>query len=287
MDHRDGLGLGRVADVGPVHRHAAEPDLPDIDSARSERSRVSSPSPTVRPGERRARPGSSSSGARNASEPGSLVGEVGRVALDSRTTGSIVNRARARARASIVPPTNPSTRNVRKLPRMSESTSRRRLVADHACPILVAEQRRCRTRAGTAPGPVCRGRAARRIGDVEQLPSGLVVEDAETRPEPFDHRPELGQSAPGLDVHHGRRSVSARGTAGPRRRWMGSVSSGRPSHDSAVVHVACPLCPTPLVAAPVSRATGSRSRRAHRCRDRAIARRAADGARRACAAVPR
>ena len=40
VDDVDGLGLRRVADVGPVHRHAAEPDLADRDPARSEHSCV-------------------------------------------------------------------------------------------------------------------------------------------------------------------------------------------------------------------------------------------------------
>ena len=129
------------------------------------------------------------SGARNASSraPSSVRSDVSR--LVSRTTGSIVDRGAGRAPSSIVPPTRPSTRNVRKLPRMSDSRA-----AGAPSPIIrvrslypssaLSYSGRKRTGAGVSGS----GRAA--PGQVEQFPSGLVTEDAQ-------HAAGAGRPPPG------------------------------------------------------------------------------------------
>ncbi len=206
VDDLDGLGLGRVSDVGPVHRHAAQPDLPDRQPARSERSRVHAV-PDRATGRTTRTSRELSSGARNASSraPSSVRSDV--VAL--RQSDDRLDRQRG---AFALHPPSAADETIHQeraeAPGDAGVDEPPAHVADHACPILVAEQ-----------GVVVLGKEPRRgrcvgvrplgVGEVEQLPSGLVVEDAETRPEPFDHRTELGQSAPGLDVHHRRRSVSA------------------------------------------------------------------------------
>ena len=77
-----------------------------------------------------------------------------------------------------------------------------RFRADHACPLLVAEQRVVVLR----QEPHRRRRVGvgqRRVGHVEQLPPGFVAIRAEARPEALDDLLELRQPAPRLDVHDG------------------------------------------------------------------------------------
>ena len=241
MDHRDRLRLGRVADVGPVHGHAAEPDLTDL---RWRSSRASSSSSLRRlPSRARCDVVRVGVGHEERREPASLVDQArssrGRQPHD-RLDGDPCRGPLAR-RASIVPRRTrpPGTwRSCRGCRSRVAGAPRCRSCACGPC----SRAARCRTRAGTAPAPACRRRAA----------AHRARRTAPGRPR-RDTRGGRGRSRSTTSLsfvspHHAWMSMTAAGPYPARYRMTrssieGSASSGRPSQDSAVVHVACPLCP--------------------------------------------